>query len=275
MPFTSTSMLFSSACVSESARVLRPLVRRLVPVPVRVALLQWPDALALLRLPRLPRTSVFPSQRIVEHSSPLRRERTSYEEAWQRAKEANVRRAVESLDGLVLEPGALFSWHRHLGPPLRVRGFAAGPELHDERLSSGGGGGLCQVANLLFFLAVHAGLEIVERHRHGLDLFPDDSRTVPFGCGATVFFPRKDLKLRNKTGVALTLSLRVDDTTLRGELRADRALPFRCELVERDHRFEDRGTERFRRNTLSRRWHFPDGSSRDEWLADNDARVAW
>lgn len=261
--------------VSESARVLRALVRRLIPVPVRVALLQWPDALALLRLPRLPRSSVMAARSLVEHSSPLRRERTSYDETWQRAKEANVRRAVRALDGLVLAPGALFSWHRHLGPPLRVRGFASGPELHDERLSSGGGGGLCQVANLLFFLAVHAGLEIVERHRHGLDLFPDDSRTVPFGCGATVFFPRKDLKLRNTTGQALTLSLRVDDTTLRGEVRAERPLPFRCELVERDHRFEERDGARFRRNTLFRRWHHADGSTREEWLADNDARVAW
>lgn len=256
--------------------MLRPLVRRLVPVPVRVALLQWPDALALLRLPRLPHSSDVPPELVVAHASPLRRERTRYDEAWQRAKEVNVRRAVEALNGLTLAPGALFSWHRHLGPPLRVRGFAAGPELHDERLSSGGGGGLCQVANLVFYLAVRAGLELVERHRHGLDLFPDDSRTVPFGCGATVFFPRKDLKLRNTTGRALTLVLGVTDTTLTGELRAAEPLPFSCEVVERDHRFED-GADgaRFRRNSLFRRWHFADGSTCEEWLADNHARVAW
>ncbi|MFT3710970.1 MAG: VanW family protein [Archangium sp.] len=255
--------------------MLRPLARRLLPVPVRVALLQWPQMLALLRLPRL-RVGIPPEHVVTAHSSPLRRERTSYEESWQRAKETNVRRAVAAFDGLVLEPGALFSWHRHLGPPLRLRGFAAGPELHDERLASGGGGGLCQVANLLFFLGVTAGLEIVERHRHGLDLFPDDSRTVPFGCGATVFFPRKDLKLRNTSGATLTLSLRVDEHSLHGEFRAHTPLTHRCELVERGHRFEtDSDGTRWRSNTLYRRWHHSDGSTRDEWLADNRARVAW
>jgi vancomycin resistance protein VanW len=245
-------------------------------VPVRVALLQWPQMLSLLRLERLPRERVASGQVVCAHQSPLRRESTRYDEAWQRAKEVNVRRAVRAFDGLRLEPGALFSWHRHLGPPLRVRGFAAGPELHDERLASGGGGGLCQVANLLFFLGVQAGLELVERHRHGLDLFPDDSRTVPFGCGATVFFPRKDLKLRNTTGVPLTLSLRVDETTLFGELRAPAPLGFRCEVIEVGHRFEtDADGTRWRCNTLYRRWHHGDGSARDEWLADNRARVAW
>jgi vancomycin resistance protein VanW len=241
-----------------------------------VALLQWPQMLALLRVPRLRRVASAPAHVVVKHASPLRRERTGYDEAWQRAKERNVRRAVQALDGLALGPGELFSWHRHLGPPLRVRGFAAGPELHDERLASGGGGGLCQVANLLFYLAVKAGLEIVERHRHGLDLFPDDSRTVPFGCGATVFFPRKDLKLRNTTGATLTLCLGVDDATLHGELRAHTPLSFRCEVVEAGHRFEtDAAGVRWRSNTLYRRWHHADGSTRDEWLADNRARVAW
>lgn len=256
--------------------MLRSFVRRIVPVPVRVALLQWPQMLGLLRLPRLPRTDGDGGGHVVvSHASLLRRERTAYRESWQRAKEVNVRRAAAALDGVVLAPGALFSWHRHLGPPLRVRGFAAGPELHDEQFASGGGGGLCQVANLVFFLGVNAGLELVERHRHGLDLFPDDSRNVPFGCGATVFFPRKDLRLRNTTGTTLTLRLRVDDTTLHGELRADRALPFRCEVIERDHRFEERDGVRWRHNTLLRRWHLRDGSTRDEWLADNEARVAW
>ena len=191
------------------------------------------------------------------------------------AKEQNVARAVELLDGLTLAPGALFSWHRQVGPPLRVRGFAPGPELHDERMESGEGGGLCQVANLLFYLAVHAGLELTERHRHALDLFPDDSRTVPFGCGATVFFPKKDLRFINTSGVSLTLRLFLHDGALTGELRSARALPFRCELIERDHRFEQRDGGTWRHNRLFRRWRYDDGTSRDEWLADHDARVAY
>ncbi len=101
-----------------------------------------------------------------------------------------------------------------------VRGFAEGPELHGEELESGDGGGLRQVANLLFFQAVNAGLEVVERHRHALDLFPDDSRTVPFGCGATVFFPKKDLRLLNTGGSPLTLRPSIADGALHGALHS-------------------------------------------------------
>jgi vancomycin resistance protein VanW len=255
--------------------VLRRLVRQVVPVPLRVALLQWPSMVALLQHPRLPMDGAVGEHVVTHRSTPLRREKLTYDESLQRAKERNVARAVTLLDGLVLLPGVLFSWHRHIGPPSRLRGFSAGPELHDERLASGGGGGLCQVANLLFYLAVHAGLELTERHRHALDLFPDDSRTVPFGCGATVFFPKKDLRFLNTSGAQLTLRLRIGEGALHGALHSAAPLPFRCELIERDHRFERRDGAVWRHNRLYRRWHFDDGGSRDEWLADHDARVTY
>lgn len=244
-------------------------------MPVRVALLQWPSMVRLLELQRLQSDGLARDHVVTLRSTPLRRERLTYDESLQRAKEQNVTRAVDLLDGLTLPPGALFSWHRNIGPPLRVRGFAPGPELHDDQLQSGGGGGLCQVANLLFYLAVHAGLELVERHRHALDLFPDDSRTVPFGCGATVFFPRKDLRFLNTSGTALTLRLSIREGALHGALHFAAPLPFRCELLERDHRFEHRDGGVFRHNRLFRRWAFDDGSTREEWLADHDARVAY
>ena len=244
-------------------------------MPVRVALLQWPSMVALLRLERLPLDGASREHVVTTRSTPLRRERLTYDESLQSAKEQNVRRAVELLDGLGLAPGSLFSWHRHVGPPLRSRGFARGPELHEERMAAGGGGGLCQVANLLFYLAVHAGLELTERHRHALDLFPDDSRTVPFGCGATVFFPKKDLRFRNTSGASLTLRLQVHDGALHGALQSASPLPFRCELLERDHRFEERDGAVWRHNRLFRVWHFDDGTTREEWLADHDARVTY
>ncbi len=256
--------------------VLRRLVRRVVPVPVRVALLQWPEMLALLKRPHLAYATTTPTHVVTQRSTPLRRERTAYDDSLQRAKEQNVRRAVELLDGLRLEPGDTFSWHRHIGPPWRARGFATGPELHDERLTAGGGGGLCQVANLLFFLSLHAGARIIERHRHALDLFPDDSRSVPFGCGATVFFPRKDLCFSNETSQALTLRLSIHDGALHGAFHAEAPLPFTIELVERHHRFESRGDgTRWRLNTLLRRWRHHDGTSHDEWLADHEAHVTY
>ena len=97
---------------------------------------------------------------------------------------------------------------------------------------------MCQVANLVFWLGVHAGLTVVERHRHALDLFPDDGRQVPFGLGATVFFPTRDLKLANPHPVAVGLRIFVVDGVLRGQLTAAEPLPATWRVVEVAHRFE-------------------------------------
>lgn len=253
---------------------MRAWIRKVVPLTARVWLRRWPEMIALARLPAAERGR----QRLpfvhCERETPLKRERTVYGPALQQAKEQNVARAAALLDGVTLAPGALFSWHRALGPPVRLRGFAAGPELHDDRLASGGGGGLCQVANLVFWLAVHGGLKIIERHRHALDLFPDDARTTPFGSGATVFFPHKDLKVSNPHPVPVQLELRVEGGVLRGALRFPAATSFRCELVERHHRFVREGDQTFRENQLFRRTVRGE-SAVEEALGENRARVLY
>lgn len=162
-----------------------------------------------------------------------------------------MRRAAELLDGVVVPAGGTVSWHDVIGPPIRARGFVPGPELHADRLAEGGGGGLCQVANLAAWLAVHGGLELPVRHRHGQDLFPDEARTVPFGLGATVFFPTRDLVLRNPHDQPVRLGFRIEQGFLVGELRSERPLPtFRVE--ERDARFRRVGAHVVRENRLVR-----------------------
>lgn len=81
----------------------------------------------------------------------------------------------------------VFSFTRSVGPSTRSRGYLPALEFRDGQTVTAVGGGLCQLANLIVLLGIEAGLEIVERHRHSLDLFPDAERTAPFGCGATVF----------------------------------------------------------------------------------------
>ncbi len=256
---------------------LRAWARQLVPFSVRAGLRRLPAvASALVRPPPPPErgdAARFPHAHC-ERSSPLRRETTIYEEALQRAKEHNVRLGASRIHGCVLAPGETFSWHAVVGPPICLRGFLPGPELHDGRLSNGPGGGLCQVANLLYWLAVHAGLEVLERHRHDLDLFPDHERTAPFGCGATVFFPFKDLRFRNPHPWPVMLEVRVDATHVQGAVRMPEDPGFRCEVLEVSHRFVRRDGAVWRENRLVRRTH-AGGSFRDEPLSENHARVAY
>lgn len=256
---------------------LRAWVRRWVPFTLRTSLRRLPAvARALLRpAPALARGEAgrFPHLQC-ERRSPLRRPTTLYAPALQHAKEHNVRLAAARLDGRVLEPGQLFSWHGALGPPLRLRGFLPGPELQEGRVAAGPGGGLCQVANLLYWLALHAGLQVLERHRHELDLFADHERSAPFGCGATVYFPSKDLRLRNPHPWPVLLQVRVEDTHLYGAVLMPRDPGFRCEVLEVEHRFVRRGGDIWRENRLVRRTHTA-GASRDEPLGENRARVLY
>ena len=256
--------------------LVRRAARERVPFSWRVAMRRAPHLMrwAIDRPEPLPRSAALAVE-VATRATPLRRRGTTYDLAVQGAKEHNVRRAAAAIDGRRLAPGAVFGWHDHVGPPLRRRGFVDGPELHDGRMAMGPGGGLCQVANLTYWLAVHGGLEIVERHRHALDLFPDAARTVPFGLGATVFWPHRDLVLRNPHGVPVHLSLSITGEALVGRLTAGGDLGATWGVREEGHRFVRRGDIVWRENRLFRWRRAMDGSRSEELLSEHRARVAY
>lgn len=256
-----------------AARV-RTRVRSRLPFELRVAVRRAPAIVSWAAGDRGLRRGAALPEVVCRRSSPLRRLAVRYADTLQLGKEQNVARVVRALDGVVLDPGAALSWNAEVGPPLRIRGFVAGPELHDGVLAEGIGGGACQVANLVFWLAVHAGLEIVERHRHALDLFPDDGRDVPFGLGATVFWPTRDLVVRNPHPVPVRFGFGVDASAVHGALTASAPLGARWDVVETEHRYERQGTEIWRCNLLVRREHRADGI-RETALARHRARVCY
>src|SRR5438874_3670242 len=128
---------------------VRALLRSALPLPVRLAARRAPAIVAHAFAPR-PFRLGRGERAAFEHlqasrATPLRRAGAVYGVAQQRAKEINVRRCAELLDGAWLPPGSTFSWHRYVGPPLSVRGFREGPELRADALALGVGGGACQV----------------------------------------------------------------------------------------------------------------------------------
>ncbi|MCB9668982.1 MAG: VanW family protein [Alphaproteobacteria bacterium] len=249
--------------------------REVVPFAVRSGVFRLPHVLRWLRDRGGPERAEPVGVVVCERSSPMRRPGTTYAEALQAAKEANVARVARALHGVRVPPGGVLSWHATIGPPLRFRGFAPGPELHDGVLATGAGGGACQVANLLFWLGAHAGMEVVERHRHGLDLFPDDRRDVPFGCGATVFYPHSDLVLANPHGTGLRFAFVRDGADIVGRVLAEDPLPRTYRLEERDHRFFRRDGEVWRANAIHRVATDASGATTDTLLVDNLARVTY
>ena len=129
----------------------------------------------------------------------------------------NLRLAVEKLDGIIVYPQETLSYWKTIGKPSASKGYKKGMMLKDGTIVYGIGGGLCQLSNLLFWITIHTPLQVVERHRHGYDVFPDANRTQPFGSGATCFYPYGDLMISNPTDQPFQLRLHVGKTHLHGE----------------------------------------------------------
>jgi vancomycin resistance protein VanW len=261
----------------------RSLARRLIPFPVRLELLRlkrWPAW--LVETPTIARTRLPPAERdrfqhlLARHESPLERTPGVVDPVLQRGKERNVALAAGLLDGLVVKPHEIFSYHRTVGRPTRLRGFRPGLELQNDRPSRGVGGGCCQVSNTLYLLALRGGMKVVERHRHGLDLFPDHQRTVPFGCGATIFYNYADLRFENPLPQPALLRFRIEGRALVGELLTVDDPGWTVEVYEVDHRFFREGETRMRENRVRRRFCLADGSVLlDQEVAHNRGRVMY
>lgn len=170
------------------------------------------------------------------HKTPLLRQLKGADMQLQINKVANLKLAAERLHGVIIQPGEIFSYWYLIGNPTKKRGYQSGMVLKNGKVTAGTGGGLCQLSNMIFWLALHSPLTVIERHRHGYDVFPDSNRTQPFGSGATCFYPHGDLMLRNDTEDTFQLFTVVGEQYLYGQLRADAPMKYRYEIEEREHR---------------------------------------
>lgn len=155
------------------------------------------------------------------HSSPLMRKLgdDKNNQYLQKSKITNLKIAAKCLNGLFIQPGETFSlWASLGGSPTKRKGYQQGILLSRGKVVGGIGGGLCQMSNLLYWLALHSDMEVVERHHHSLDVFKDSGRSVPFGTGATIFFPTLDLRFKNSYKHAVVLQVYVTETQLVGKL---------------------------------------------------------
>ena len=210
---------------------------------------------------------------LVTHQTPLLRKLKEVDMHLQHNKAHNLGLALRRIDGLLIRPEETFSYWHVLGLPTRRKGYKMGMQLQQGKVATASGGGLCQLSNMIFWLAMHTPLEIVERWRHSFDVFPDANRTQPFGSGATCSYNYIDLRLANRTAVKFQLRLRLDDEYLHGEVRSDRPPEVEYEVFESDHLFRTEYWGHTRHNRIAR--HVKDKDSgeilRTEPLVENHA----
>ena len=187
--------------------------------------------------------------RIKKHGSLLLRELSPDEMTLQHNKVVNLRLASARTDGVVIRPGETFSFNKVVGNCTRRKGYVEGMRLSNGDATSGVGGGICQLANLLHWMFLHSPLTVIERSEHSFDPFPDKNRVLPWGVGCSIVWNYVDLVVRNDTDITFALHTWLDDKHLRGELRADRP-------VEHSYKVEARGEEflRLRHQGVDRVW---------------------
>lgn len=172
---------------------------------------------------------------VFEHQTPLLRRLKNVNMYLQYNKVTNLRLAAERLNGLLIQPGETCSFWQLVGRPTRQRGYLEGLVLENGKIGRGIGGGLCQLGNLLYWMAIHTPLTVAERWRHSYDVFPDEGRTLPFGSGATLAYNYIDLQLRNDTDQPWQLRVWLSATHLHGEIRSSRLPVEQYEVIETDH----------------------------------------
>ena len=191
--------------------------------------------------------------RVTRHSSLLRRQLGADEVDLQDNKVTNLRLASRQVDGLLIRPGETFSFNRTVGNCTARKGYVTGMRLRNGEAISGVGGGLCQLGNLIHWLALHSDLTVVERSEHSFDPFPDKGRVLPWGTGVSIVYNYVDLVLRNDSDSTFQFSMAVGDTYLEGELLADRPQPRSYKVYAAYERFFHAHGEYFRANQLRRR----------------------
>jgi vancomycin resistance protein VanW len=171
----------------------------------------------------------------MSHGTPMLRKLSGVDMQLQVNKKASLEIAAGCIDGLILKPGETFSFWRLVGKPTARRGFKVGLVLRNGTIQQDVGGGLCQMTNLIYWMTIHTDLEIVERWRHGFDVFPDAGRTQPFASGATCAYNYIDLQIRNPTNDIYQLSLHPKGDWLYGAWRCSAPLLHKFEVMERNH----------------------------------------
>ena len=187
---------------------------------------------------------------IQSHETPIFRKLSGVDPELFENKKTNLKIALDQIGDLSIPPGKSFSFWRIVGKPTLARGFKPGLVISQGQPKTGVGGGLCQLSNTLFWLALHTEMQVIERHRHSFDLFPDDSRQVPFGTGATVFYNYKDLRIFNSSPWTYQFRLRLTSEQLTAQVFCSEALPYSYQIKETDHRFIKTSDGLFRENLI-------------------------
>ncbi|NMB70369.1 hypothetical protein GYA27_04175 [candidate division WWE3 bacterium] len=114
------------------------------------------------------------------------------------ARVKNLNLAAQRTSGVLVPPGAIYSFNKAIGEVSGATGYDAGYIILGGRTVLGEGGGVCQTSTTLFRAVLNAGLPIVTRYPHAYRVVYYEI-DKPVGFDAAVFQPSLDFQFRNDT----------------------------------------------------------------------------
>lgn len=188
-----------------------------------------------------------------KHQSLLRRRLGDSDPRLQENKIVNLSIATNKIDGILIHPGEIFSFWELVGKTTKAKGYIEGMQLSQGEVKTGVGGGICQLANLLYWMVLHTPLTIIERHHHSFDPFPDEGRVLPFGSGASVFYNFVDLRFLNNTKQSYQIRVWLTDQHLKGSIFSNEQVQYAYHIEERNHLFSKKKEKNYRQNEIWRK----------------------
>ncbi|MFC1767984.1 VanW family protein [Candidatus Margulisiibacteriota bacterium] len=120
----------------------------------------------------------------------------------------NIKHTSAKINDYILLSGEVYSLVKIVGDINLSSGFKKAFVVIGNSLDPQAGGGACQVSTTLYNAAILAGLDIVERHPHGLYF-----NIYPLGRDAAIYGRVKDLRFKNNTGHPLLIRAAASDSS--------------------------------------------------------------
>ena len=120
--------------------------------------------------------------------------------------------AGQKINQYVLKPNEIFSFWNIIGNPDKQ--FKKGRTIQNGKIIEEVGGGLCQVSGIIYYISLIAGLKILERHNHSVDIYNDATRFCPLGTDATLVYGYKDLRILNENAFPIKFEILITNNII-------------------------------------------------------------
>lgn len=116
----------------------------------------------------------------------------------------NLKLAASKINGTVVMPGEIFSYNKVVGKRTIAAGYKEAAIYQDGEVTSGLGGGICQISTTLYNAVIDAGMLIEERRNH---MFVPSYAAA--GKDATVVWGSTDFKFENRRNYPVKIEAKV------------------------------------------------------------------